>query len=898
MRYHAEVLVSADKDGKAGRGGPPVAKPATKTVIGVPSLPVPPDRPSDMEMTRELPPKGASPDASDQQETVHNVKAITSADAERVLASPAVVGAVPKAPRAGGPAQTPVGPRETVKGIPRAPSNRPPMDAEKATRPGVAPQPGISPKGRSTLLLDSSAPPSPGAGDTAQEGPPIVVPGTTAMPPNSVTQPPPWGEGAVRVGPPIPKGTPPPRSPEPSVEEISSSLLLPDASGEAPAAGVEELSGSLLIEDPPDGKGLPVVTKPIPATSRTPSVKPPVPKSTSTKPMPAPHRSLLGMPELPKATPAPNLERLSGSIPNAPGSSPASKPPFAAAVQAPPPAPSTPPPLPPLSEPVAPPVASPDAHVAAPVVAPVAAPPPRLGPDGIPLPDIEMPDIGLGNVVWPPPQAPKVAPAGSPGAEPSPPPVTGDIELTKLPRGGLAPALDAAKAALARARELLAKGAQQLGPTYRKARTQLGPAIEKARARVEPLLKRVSSNDTRPPWFLPVVAVAGLAVGIGLVAIIVSAVRGGGDHGRDVATRASATATATVTALPPATATATAPPTPASAALAACTVSGAPHVIAPNATLTAGVEVVRAGGGVAVGFASTDHDALAARLDVASLQATATAKARSRDVVRRVAPIESARGTLALIVDADRKADRLQGRRTVLADPTVQIGASGSHLGWSRVGGPPAGELWTLEDGPPLDALRGAAEGSGADRTVAIAFRRGSAIWMGTATGDGALAPKGELSHVEGLGTAVGSPAIALSGGKVLVAWADRPSTDEPWRLRWTRFDAGGAPTTTQTFAPPAGGRGEQAMSPGVAALPAGRFLLVWTEGPASGHDVRALTLGPDGAPIGAPLVISNVGVNAGQGQAAVADSGQGVVAFLESSGAGFQVVATPIVCP
>jgi hypothetical protein len=72
----------------------------------------------------------------------------------------------------------------------------------------------------------------------------------------------------------------------------------------------------------------------------------------------------------------------------------------------------------------------------------------------------------------------------------------------------------------------------------------------------------------------------------------------------------------------------------------------------------------------------------------------------------------------------------------------------------------------------------------------------------------------------------------------------------------------------------------------------------VWTEGPASGHDVRALTLGPDGAAIGAPLVISNVGVNAGQGQAAVAASGQGVVAFLESSGSGFQVVATPIACP
>jgi hypothetical protein len=64
-----------------------------------------------------------------------------------------------------------------------------------------------------------------------------------------------------------------------------------------------------------------------------------------------------------------------------------------------------------------------------------------------------------------------------------------------------------------------------------------------------------------------------------------------------------------------------------------------------------------------------------------------------------------------------------------------------------------------------------------------------------------------------------------------------------------------------------------------------------------SGHDVRALTLGSDGQPLGAPLVISNVGVNAGQGQAAVTSSGRGVVAFLESSGNGFQVGATPITC-
>jgi hypothetical protein len=86
-------------------------------------------------------------------------------------------------------------------------------------------------------------------------------------------------------------------------------------------------------------------------------------------------------------------------------------------------------------------------------------------------------------------------------------------------------------------------------------------------------------------------------------------------------------------------------------------------------------------------------------------------------------------------------------------------------------------------------------------------------------------------------------------------------------------------------------------MSPGLAAVPGGRFLLLWTEGPASFHHVRALTLSGEGAPVGAPLEISADGANAGQGQAAIGTAGTGLVAFLESADGGFRVVATPIAC-
>jgi hypothetical protein len=144
----------------------------------------------------------------------------------------------------------------------------------------------------------------------------------------------------------------------------------------------------------------------------------------------------------------------------------------------------------------------------------------------------------------------------------------------------------------------------------------------------------------------------------------------------------------------------------------------------------------------------------------------------------------------------------------------------------------------------------------------------------------------------------VGAPALAESDDSVLVAWADRAATSDTWTVRWLRWKPGEMPQEAQSFALPAGGLGEQAMSPGLASTSGGRFLLVWTEGPVSSHQVRAQTISSSGAALGAPLTISVEGVNAGQGQAAVGADGHGVVVFLASNGTGFEVVASPIECP
>jgi hypothetical protein len=76
------------------------------------------------------------------------------------------------------------------------------------------------------------------------------------------------------------------------------------------------------------------------------------------------------------------------------------------------------------------------------------------------------------------------------------------------------------------------------------------------------------------------------------------------------------------------------------------------------------------------------------------------------------------------------------------------------------------------------------------------------------------------------------------------------------------------------------------------------RSVVAWTEGTLdTGLDVRVLTVGSDGDPLGAPVTLPHEGSAIGLPTLAVASSGQGVVAFLESNGSGFQVVAASLDC-
>ncbi len=472
-------------------------------------------------------------------------------------------------------------------------------------------------------------------------------------------------------------------------------------------------------------------------------------------------------------------------------------------------------------------------------------------------------------------EAPLGEPVGSqapdpPGASRGPPavvshataPVSGDVEVTALPPGRLVAAMETLKKGLGYVRSAFATGSR--------------------------------SPAARRTWLLPAVALTGLVVGVGLVSVVVSLTR------KATAPTEASTEAPVAEEKRPATPVLAvpAPVIPSEGASSApCAVAGTPRVVAPSAVVPSGIEVRALGDDVALGFAPDEHRATVLRLDPVSLSSSATVEAKSIDPIRRVVPLGSSKVPLGIAVDVDHKGDAVQGRRTIPLETPLQIGAAGGNLVWAHRGGSVGGTLWPIDGEGDVEAARGAAELGDSAAATAVAVRHANAIWLGAATGHDSLSPSGGLSRLGGFGSTVGSPAVAINGGVVVAAWADRASSSDPWRLRWVRFKAGEAAGDPSTFIPPAGGRGVQSMSPSIAAIPGGRFLLVWTEGPATGHDVRALTLSRTGEPIGPPLDVSNKSANAGQGQAAVNASRQGLVAFLEATDSGFQVVATPIGC-
>ena len=413
----------------------------------------------------------------------------------------------------------------------------------------------------------------------------------------------------------------------------------------------------------------------------------------------------------------------------------------------------------------------------------------------------------------------------------------------------------------------------------------------------------------RPPknkLLIGVIGVVGLSVVIMIVALIAS-LASGSSSSPDETAKSAKSASPPPSASPPTAETATTattltpvpvpPPAPAEAKSAAvfgdCTASGDPRTIAPRAVIASAIEAHAVGDGLALAFAASPRDAVATLLDPTSLAPMTTVRSKpAGGDARRVTPVLVG-SKLTALPDVDRKGDHIASRRVVTGNTLIDVGYTDGAIVWAPHGRDSSAQLFALDGEGPVEALRAIAL---TDRKgVALTFRRGNAIHVGVAKGDGVLEPEGALSIIRGLGQ-VGSPALATSGDQVIAAWADRAEGDD-WTIRWTKLTIGSTTAEAKPFAIPAGGLGGQAMSPSLASLGGGRFLLAWTEGPVSNHQVRAIAIDASGAPSGAPIDISGSGVNAGQPAAVVGPDGRGAVAFLAAKGKSLEVHATPIRC-
>ncbi|HEY2365906.1 MAG TPA: hypothetical protein VGH87_05940, partial [Polyangiaceae bacterium] len=287
--------------------------------------------------------------------------------------------------------------------------------------------------------------------------------------------------------------------------------------------------------------------------------------------------------------------------------------------------------------------------------------------------------------------------------------------------------------------------------------------------------------------------------------------------------------------------------------------------------------------------AATPNDATLEILDPSNASTATRVLARSNDAIRRVLPLSRTTATL----DVDRKKDPLRVRRTLLADPPIDVGGSDDAFVWAAHKTDKTTSLWPLpQANVPLEQVRGDALPDG--KGFAIAFRQGSVVYAG-AFGGSPPAPLGPLVHVDGLGTTGGAPVIAASGERVMIAWSDRAQPTESWHLRTASFHIGDADAQPHAFNTPPGGLGEQTMSPDLTALGGGRFLLLWTEGTTT-HQVRGAVL--EEGSVTSAFAVSPDGVDSGQGQAAVTSDGHGVAAYLSSTSPGFyEAVAAPLKC-
>jgi hypothetical protein len=323
-----------------------------------------------------------------------------------------------------------------------------------------------------------------------------------------------------------------------------------------------------------------------------------------------------------------------------------------------------------------------------------------------------------------------------------------------------------------------------------------------------------------------------------------------------------------------------------------CWVARQPRLWAPLVAKSIPFDVApTSAGALAVGYARSSAEAVGIEVDPGKGAVAEVFSRKVEGAVARVFPTPGRDEKFAVTLEAEgaiRSAVHVGG-----ASPLVVGLAEGAVVAAERAGEATT-SLWQVSAGEgreALDALRVAPAGA---QGHAVTFRRDKAIWGGW------IGPRrtavGQLTQVTGSGGAIGKPSLGWNGREVAVVFADRPADGRRWEIRVGRAPFGEMPAATQVFPLPEGGPGGDAFAPDITGLPDGRWLLVWTEGPAGSRAMRAQTLGADLAPAGDPIALSPPAGNFGQGILGVAGTYVGAV-FLSKPAATYELWGVILQC-
>jgi hypothetical protein len=266
-------------------------------------------------------------------------------------------------------------------------------------------------------------------------------------------------------------------------------------------------------------------------------------------------------------------------------------------------------------------------------------------------------------------------------------------------------------------------------------------------------------------------------------------------------------------------------------------------------------------GRVAVGLGQSDVYAVGITIDPRTLDRDQVFREYKRRA--KIASVVPTTQGDHLKFQVTRSSGDLSNARTVDAIQQFTIGTTSAGIARNVESGSPE-LVWPLTSADDVTVPRVAAiPGIG----FAVTFRHGgknghvAAGWLDTKG-----RKKSDLADIRTDVDMAGTPSIATNGDAILVTFAARGSQEQAWKVVLATAKRGETPKNAVPFALPHGGPGGDAMSPSVAPLNGGRWLLQWTEGSTGNRVIRAAVLGKELELVSDPLNLSPDGANAGQG--------------------------------